>query len=192
MQAPPRTSFEVIEAEFLFELLVRLLANPTRLDCCGKRLEIDFRGQIGEIIFSFARVAPFAYEPSFLARHMLLAFVADTLRPPVSDAHANGGESGFERPLRSFPPAQAAPLRRFQHVFGGKGELVGNMTLARSPASGDREDEPNIARIHFLMSGDSYRPCQAAGVEALADGRREAIAGVGEHDAKAHVGGKDA
>jgi len=32
VKALPRTAFEVIETKFFFQLLVRLLANPTRLD----------------------------------------------------------------------------------------------------------------------------------------------------------------
>ena len=32
MQARPGSSFEVIETQFFFQLLVSLLANPSRLD----------------------------------------------------------------------------------------------------------------------------------------------------------------
>ena len=35
----PGSTFEVVEAEFLLELLMRLLADPSRLDRGGERLE---------------------------------------------------------------------------------------------------------------------------------------------------------
>ena len=39
MQAVPRAALEVIEAEFLFHLLVRLLACPARFDACSEHFE---------------------------------------------------------------------------------------------------------------------------------------------------------
>ena len=39
VQAVPRATFEVIETEFLFQLLVRLLACPARFDACRERFE---------------------------------------------------------------------------------------------------------------------------------------------------------
>lgn len=67
MQAMPGSALEVIETQFVLELLMRLLANPTRLDCGGELVEIDRVRQVGQMIFSFARPAPFAHEPRFLA-----------------------------------------------------------------------------------------------------------------------------
>jgi hypothetical protein len=119
MKAMPGAALEMIEAEFFLELLVRLFANPTRLDRGGERLEIDICGQVGEIVFSFARTAAFADEPGFLAGYMLHSFVADALRRTVGDAHADGGEGGGQRSLGSLAPGQAPPLRLFEHVLGG-------------------------------------------------------------------------
>ena len=94
MKAMPGAAFEVIEAELFLELLVRLFAKPARLDRGGERLEIDICGQVGEIVFSFARAASLADEPGFLARHVLHAFVADALWRPIGDSRADGGEGG--------------------------------------------------------------------------------------------------
>jgi hypothetical protein len=44
MAAMPGPSFEVIEAEFLLELLMRLFANPSRFDCRGERPETRVGG----------------------------------------------------------------------------------------------------------------------------------------------------
>jgi hypothetical protein len=43
VQAMPGSALEVIEAEFFLELLVGLLADPSRLDRGGERLEADRR-----------------------------------------------------------------------------------------------------------------------------------------------------
>src|SRR5579859_5016143 len=53
MQTCPRASFEVVEAEFLLQLLVRLLADPSPLDGAGERLDWRVDWQVREVIFSF-------------------------------------------------------------------------------------------------------------------------------------------
>src|SRR6516162_9059603 len=92
----------MIEPQLLLELLVRLLANPTRLDGGGEPLEADVGRKIGEGVFAFARGAALAHQPGFGAGHMLHAFVMDSLRRSVGDPHANGGEGSGHRSLGSF------------------------------------------------------------------------------------------
>ena len=50
----PGSPFEVIEAEFLFQLLMGLLANPSCLDGGGQGAQIGRRRQIGEVVFLLA------------------------------------------------------------------------------------------------------------------------------------------
>ncbi len=88
----------MVEAEFLFELLVSLLADPARLDRRSERPKIGVSREVGQIVFLLAGRAPLADEPDFFARHVLHAFVADPLWRPVSDAHTGGGEAGLQRP----------------------------------------------------------------------------------------------
>ena len=40
MQATPRSAFEVIEAEFFLQLLMRLLADPTCFDGSGQAAQV--------------------------------------------------------------------------------------------------------------------------------------------------------
>jgi hypothetical protein len=47
VQAMPRAAFEVVEAQFFLELLMRLLADPSRLDRGGERLEVGLCRQVG-------------------------------------------------------------------------------------------------------------------------------------------------
>ena len=45
----------VIETEFFFQLLMSLLANPSRLDGCRQGAQVGLRRQVGEIIFFLSR-----------------------------------------------------------------------------------------------------------------------------------------
>src|ERR1700722_10428275 len=150
-------------------LLVGLLADPSRLDRGGERLEVGVGRQVGKIVFALARGAPLADQPGLLARHVLHALVMDALWRTIGDPHAYGGEGSRQRPFGSLAPADASPLCGGENVFSRRGELIGDVALARPPASGDRKREPDKARIDFLLLGDSDRPLQAARVEPLAE-----------------------
>ena len=51
MKTLPGSSLEVIEAEFFFQLLMGLLADPPRLDGGGQGAQVRTGGQVGEIVF---------------------------------------------------------------------------------------------------------------------------------------------
>ena len=80
--------FEVVEAEFFLELLVRLLADPPRLD--GARQAPDRRvgGQVRKIVLSLAGRKVLPNQPDFLAGQMLVAHLADALGRTIGDANA--------------------------------------------------------------------------------------------------------
>jgi hypothetical protein len=176
MEAMPGSALEVIETEFLLELLMGLFADPSGLDRGGERLEVGVGRQVGKIVFALARGATLADQPGLLARHVLHALVMDALWRTIGDPHAHGGEGSRQRPFGSLAPADASPLCGGENVFSRRGELIGDMALARPPASGDRKHQPDMVRIDFLLLGDSDRPLQAARAEALAERRGQAIA----------------
>ena len=192
VQATPGSAFEVVEAEFFLKLLVGLLADPSRLDRGGERLEAGVGRQVGKIVFALARGAPLADEPGLLARHVLHALVMDALWRTIGDPHAHGGEGSRQRPFGSLAPADASPLCGGENVFSRRGQLIGNMALARPPASGDRKHQPDMARIDFLLLGDSDRPLQAARAEPLAERRGPAIACIRQHRRKPNARSADA
>jgi hypothetical protein len=127
VQAMPRSAFEVIEAEFFLELLVGLLADPSRLDRGGERLEAGVGRQVGKIGFALARGAPLADQPGLLARRVLHALLMDALWRTIGDPHAHGGEGSRQEPFGSFTPADAPPRCGGENVFSRRGELIGNM-----------------------------------------------------------------
>jgi len=114
----PGSPFEVIEAEFLFHLLMRLLANPSCLDGSSQSAQIGRSRQIGEVVLPLSRQPVFADEPNLIPRQMLLTLVPDPLRWSVGDPHADGGKAGFELAFRPGSPAHRLPLGIGEHVFG--------------------------------------------------------------------------
>src|SRR5271170_6775022 len=191
MEAMPGAAFEVIEAQFSLELLVGLLADPSRLDRGGERLEVGVGRQVGKIVFALARGAPLADEPGLLARHVLHALLMDALWRTIGDPHTHGGKRGRQSPFGSFTPGHASPLRLGEPVFGRRGELIRDVALAWPPASRDRKNEPDIARIDFLQLRDSDRPLQAACIEPLAERRGKAVSSIRKNRRKAAARGSD-
>src|SRR6476661_9345340 len=101
VKALPGSSLEVIETEFFFQLLVSLLANPSRLDGGRQGAQVRLRRQVGEIVFLLSRHPVFADEPSLVAWQMLLTLVPDPLRWSVGNTHADCGKTRLELPLRT-------------------------------------------------------------------------------------------
>jgi hypothetical protein len=118
MQARPGSAFEVIEAEFLLELLMRLFANPSGFDRGGERFEARIGWQVGHIVFLFARRSAFADEPDFLARHALHAIVAHAMLMPVGDTNATRREETRQPAFRAPAPTDPSPCRVGQRRFG--------------------------------------------------------------------------
>ena len=75
MQPGPGSAFEVIEAEFLLELLMRLFTDPSGFDRGGEFRQARIGWQVRHIVFLFARRPAFADEPDLVARHALHTIV---------------------------------------------------------------------------------------------------------------------
>jgi hypothetical protein len=75
MQAVPGSTLELIETEFFLQLLVRLLANLSRLDGGGQSTQVGVRWQVGEIVFLLSRHPVFADEPSLVSGQMPLSLI---------------------------------------------------------------------------------------------------------------------
>ena len=118
MKALPGSSLEVIETEFFFQLLVSLLANPSRLDGGRQGAQVRLCRQVGEIVFLLSRHPVFADEPGLLPGQMLLALVPDSLWCSVCYAHTDGGETSLELSFRTGAPTDVLPCGVGQHVFG--------------------------------------------------------------------------
>ena len=118
VKAVPGSSLEVIKTEFFFQLLVSLLANPSRLDGGRQGAQVGLRRQVGEIVFLLSRHPVFADEPSLVAGQMLLALIPDPLRWSVGDPHADSSKTSLELSFRAGAPTDGVPFGISQHVFG--------------------------------------------------------------------------
>src|SRR5262245_41516611 len=110
MQTLPGSAFEVIEAEFFFQLLVSLFANPSCLDGGCQEPQFGLRRQVGEIVFLLSRHPVFADQPSLIAGQMLLALVPDPLRSSVGDPHADSSKPSLELSFRAGAPTDGEPF----------------------------------------------------------------------------------
>src|SRR3982074_1857508 len=109
VEALPGSPLEVVETQFLFQLLVSLLANPSRLDGGRQGAQVRLCRQVGEIVFFLSRHPVFADGASLLPGQMLLAFVPDSLWCSVCYAHADGGKASLELSFRAGAPTDVLP-----------------------------------------------------------------------------------
>src|SRR5262245_28709216 len=188
MQALPGSALEVIEAEFFFQLLVSLLANPSRLDGGRQGGQGSLCRQVGEIVFPLSRHPVFADKPSLVAWQMLLAFVPDPLRRSVGDPHADSRKTSLELSFRARAPTDGAPFDIGQHVLGRYRQNVWDVPLTGTTALGNRPDHPHLGRVNLEMPRNADRPRQFASREPLTERRAQPITGVRQHAAEANTG----
>src|SRR3954471_2022100 len=139
MQACPGPALEVAEAEFLFELLVRLFANPARLDGGGQGTQRGPRRQVCEVVFALPARAPLADQPDLIAGQV--AVVRPSLA--VADPDAGCREPCRERALATLSPGHPAPRQVSQHRLG----LVGLLVRHRAPLAARGRDHLDIGAI---------------------------------------------
>jgi hypothetical protein len=91
-----------------------------------------------------------ADEPDLFARRVLHAYVADPLRRPVGNAHADGGKASLQR---SFVPLRQASVRHCEWAA----------------ASGDGKDEFDVPQVNLLMTKNAIRPGKPARAQGLTE-----------------------
>lgn len=95
----------MVEAQFLFELLMGLLANPTGFDGGSECLEISIGRQVRDVIFAFPGRLALSDNPHFITGHSGDAFVENTVFVAISDADTPSRKAAREWSLRAAPPA---------------------------------------------------------------------------------------
>ena len=114
----------MVEAEFFFQLLMRLLADPSGFDRGGELLETGIGRKVGHIVFSLAGRPPFADEPDFVARHALRAIIKHAVLMTVRNADAAGRERDCQEfRVRAGPVATCVGIGR--RVLG-RHEAIGS------------------------------------------------------------------
>src|SRR5438067_7086460 len=105
---PPwiRAPFEMVEAEFGFELLILLFDRPALMRESDHLLHRCAGGQIHEEVFRAWRGAEvlFAQEPDLGSQ--------SSIAPVVGRGDAHGGEPGRPRAIRAVAPRDPSPCAR--------------------------------------------------------------------------------
>ena len=109
VEAVAGSSLEVIETEFLFQLLMGLFTNPARLDGAGEYLDRRVDGPVREVVFALSAGPTFSDQPGFVAGHVLAAHIANALRRTVCDPHPHSGEACRQPTFCAVAPADRAP-----------------------------------------------------------------------------------
>ena len=153
VQADPGAALEVVEAEFLFKLLVRLLAHPARLDRRGQPLQGGAGRQIGQVTLALAQSAALSDQPSLLAGHMLGATSMQAHRHSIRHAHAPGREGGLERTLGALPPCQRPPAFSRQRRWAAQASTAGTSGWREGLRAGGGATIATSAGNTFWMRG---------------------------------------
>ena len=169
----------------MLQLLVRLLADPARLDRRHERASRRVRRQVAEVVFALAARSPLAHQPDLFAGQVPRG-PGDR---PVAHADADGREALGERALGPPPPGHPAPPGRGQHVFDGPRRLARHRCLARPPPPRPRPAQPNRGGVDLLVARDAHRPEQLPLVQPAAERGARAIAGIRQHGAEPHARG---
>jgi hypothetical protein len=188
VQAGPGATLEVVEAEFLLELLVRLLAHPTGLDGRCQLLERDVRRQVREMVLPLAGGPVLTDQPDLCTRWV--PTVAELFA--LGRAHPQGRELGHQRPLGPAPPVHPPPKGIRQHGLGRDRVLARHRVLARAACSRSRPVQPDFGRVDVLHPRNADCPDEAALAQALPESGAHAVAGVGQDAAEAGAGGQHA
>src|SRR3954453_10504163 len=162
VQPAPRAALEVVEAELLLELLVRLLAHPARLDGRRQLLEGRVGREVREVVLALAAGAVLAHQPHLLAGQV----PAVPELTALGRAHPYGGELGRERPFGAAPPGDAAPRDPRQGGLGRDRGLARHWVLARSTPGRGRPQQPDRGRVDVLHLQDADRPEEPARAQA--------------------------
>ena len=131
MESGPRSTFEMVEAEFLLELLMSLLADPPVLDRSGELSERCPGRQVRHIVLPFSTRPPFPNEPDLVAGHALHAIVAHPVLVAVGHANTASRKQAGQPAFGATPPVV--------HGGGKAGHWSVGEVLTRaeeSPASG--------------------------------------------------------
>src|SRR3712207_1459745 len=169
---------EVAQAQFLLELLVRLLSDPTRLDRGGEGAQRCPRRQVAEVVLALAARTPLADQPGLLARQVTIVGPDRA----VADPDAGRREPGGECPLGAVPPRHPPPGEVGQHRLG----LAGFLVRHRAPLAPTGRDEPDVHAVDLLVARDAHGPNQASRVQLMAERRARAVSGIRQHDAEPH------
>lgn len=158
-------ALEAVQAQFLCEFLMDLLANPPRLNHASESLGRGIGGDTGKIVLALAIRAMLSYQQCFLARHVPGSDRADPLGCTIGKAHVHDGKAGGRR---AFAPRQ---LTRRYFARSNMAWAAMDFTFAQ-PHPGDdhalRAGRSTARRLgNLLTARDPHLPAKATRAQSL-------------------------
>src|SRR5215471_15327664 len=170
------------------QLLMGLLANPSRLDRSSQAAQVHLGRQVGKIVFLLSGRAVLADEPSLIPWEMLLTLIPYSLGRSIGGAHTDSSKSGFQPAFRPAAPTHSSPFGIGQHVFSRHRENIWHVPLTGPPPHfGTRPNELNVDGVHLEVTRDANRPGKLARRKTLTERRAEPVTGIRQHTAKTHA-----
>ena len=140
--------------------------------------------QVGQVVLALARAAVLAHQPDLLAGQV--SALPELLA--LSRAHAHGGELGGKQLLGPSAPGDATPEGIDQRLPRRDWGLARHRVLARPAGTRLGPVQFDRRRVDVLHLWNADGPDEAAPAQARAEGSTDAIAGIGNHTAKAGTG----
>src|ERR1044071_5512447 len=181
----------MVKAEFLLELLMRLLADPPRLDGGREPFERGLGWQVGYIVLLLPGRSPLADKPDLIARHALHAIVEHPVLMGVRNTDTASRKEACQPTSGAPSPADLLPSLTRQHGVGRDRRVIGDVILAAFAGLRDGKDQGDIGRIDVLASRKPDGPQKTALAQSLAEGPAGAVACIGKDAAKPRSRGDD-
>jgi hypothetical protein len=157
-QGAPTATLEMVEPKLFLELLVRLLADPSRLDALRQLLERRVGGQVGEVVLALTAGAVLADQPHLVAGQM--EAIADG--GAVGRPHPQRGELGPQRALGAATPGDRPPGGAGQHRLGLDRGCRRHRMLAGTTGGPLGPRQHHRGRVDAELPRDPRGPGQAA------------------------------
>ena len=148
----------MVEAEFFLELVMRLFADPPRLDRGGEHFERGVGRQVRHVVFLLPGRSALADKSDLVTRHALHSVALHPVLMTFRDADAASRKEAGEATFGAAPLADLAPSVTGQHGLSRHRWSVGHVVLAASAGLGDREGQLNIDRVDGLAPGKPDGP----------------------------------
>ena len=190
VQPGPGAALEVVEAEFLLHLLVRLLADPAGLD---RRRQARRSGrvgrQVGEVVLPLAAAAPLAHQPDLV---------------PGQVRRLRSCAPSARRTRRAAKLAASGPLVPCRHWIGRHGARSARLRPPPAASFGTRcrrgrpcPAGPRPAQLHrggvdLLRLRDAHRPERGRARPGRGGRRHRGRSRVGQGTTEADAGGAGA
>ena len=178
VKALPGSSLEVVEAEFLFQLLMSLLTNPSRLDGGGQGAQVGRDWQICEVVFLLAeaRCSPISQASSPGRCCWPLSLIR--CGGPSAVRTRTAANRALSLPFVPVRQLTVCHLASASMSSAGIDRISGRAAYGAGPELWYLARSPHSDRVHLEVTGDANRPGKLASRKPLTERRTEPVTGI--------------